>query len=290
MANSFPNKTIIGEMVLKNLRKSWAPILGYTTDISGEMLGNATAVSVSIAGNAAGAEYTTSSTGYTAEDFAISSVTVTPTILYAQWTQNDLERMRNPISLRNVVQALSNGVASQAFSKLNALVTSGNYATSSTITAANFDADDLADLYTTLTSSKSAQLDRMAILSPSYYGNLMKDGEISAAYASGTTSVIIDNTIPRVRGFDVVEVNSIANNSQNLGSWVSDKQAIVAVARQVDVINGGDVIGVETFVDEASGIPLTLTETYSNGNYGIRASLLFGVAKGTDTLVRITTA
>lgn len=290
MANAYINKTLVGNLVLDGLRRSWAPILNYTKDISGEYLQGTTAVSVAVGTNATGAEYTASSTSYTAEDMTVTAVTVTPTILYAKWVLNDLERVRNPTGIEGLVKHLTNGVANQAFGKINALVTSSNYSTASTIAAANFDADDLADLSVTLTATKQAQMDRVAVLSPAYHGNLLKDGEISAAYASGTTSVIIDNVIPRVRGFNVHQVFSIANNSQNLGSWVSDSQAIVVVARPCDIIQGGDVIGVETVVDEASGIPLTLVEAYKDGNYEIRAQMLFGCAKGTDTLVRITTA
>jgi hypothetical protein len=221
----------------------------------------------------------------------VTGITVTPTILYAKWAMNDLERMRNPTNPLRIAQALTNGVASQAFTKLNAVVTATNFTTSSTITAANFDADDLADLATTLKSTLKAQDEgRVAILAPSYFGNLSKDGDISAAYASGTTSVIIDNVIAKVRGFGIHQVDSIAAGAKSLGSWVSDTQALVVVARMPDTILGGDVINVETIVDEASGLPLQLVERYSNGNWSVTASILFGVAKGTNTLVRITTA
>jgi hypothetical protein len=290
MANAYLNNAAIGQSVLKNLRKSWAPILSYAYDISGDSMMGQTSVTVPVATNSTGAEYTTTSTGYTAEDVTLTGITVTPTILYATWSMNDLERMRNPTNPMRIVQALTNGVASQAFTKMNAVVTAANFATSSTITAANFDADDLADLAVTLTKTKKAQMERVAILAPDYYGNLVKDNEISAAYASGTTSVILDNTIARVRGFGIHEVDSIAAGANSLGSWVSDNQALVVVARMPDTINAGDVTNITTVVDEASGLPLSLVERYSNGNWSLTASILFGVAKGTDTLVRITTA
>ncbi len=285
------NSPVLGDMMLKSLRRSWSTIAAYTTDIAPESMGGRTAVTVPVVTNATGAEYTTSSTGYTGEDMGVTGITVTPTILYAKWSLNDLERIRNPFNAKAAAMALANGVVNQAFAKLNAVVTAANFSTSSTITAANFDSDDLADLAGTLTATKNAQMERVAILpAGSYHANLMKDGEISAAYASGTTSVILQNTIPVVRGFELHNVTAVANNSQNLGAWVSDKQALCIVARRVDTINGGDVVAVEELTDELSGLPITLVERYVDGNHSITASLLFGVAKGTDTLVRITTA
>lgn len=290
MANTILNNAAIGQTILKNLNRSWAPILSYATDISGDSMMGQTSVTVPVATNATGSEYDTTSTSYAAENMTITGVTVTPTILQATWALNDLERIRNPTNPMRIAQALTNGVANQAFTKLNAVVTAANFSTSSTITAANFDADDLVDLAITLRGTLKAQNNHIAILPPAYYGNLSKDGDISLAYASGTTAPIMENVVKQARGFDVYQVDSVAAGANSLGAWVSDNQALCVVARMPDTILGGDVINVDTIVDEASGLPLQLVERYSNGNWQLTASLLFGVAKGTNTLIRVTTA
>lgn len=286
------NLAAVAQSSLTHLKRKFGPILAYTTDFSGAMLTpGAASITTRVIANITGNEYTTTSTGYTTTDITSTAVTVTPTILYGQYVLNDLERQQMSISPRQVVGTLVNAVANQAFSKVNGLVLSANYATSTTIaTGADFDADDLADINATLTGTKQAQDERVAIIEPAYYANLSKDADVSPAYAYGTDSAIKDYKIPRVRGVNIYEVTDVATNSQNLIGWVSDTQAIVAVSRMPSIPTVGAIVNVETVTDEETGLSLALTEEYYNGNWTIKCSTLFGVAKGTDTLVRIVTA
>lgn len=183
------------------------------------------------------------------------------------------------------------GLLDKIFTTVFALVTNANYSNNSVITAANFDADDMADLGAALSTLKVPKTRRAAILNPDYCASLAKDSVVEDASAFGDNMAIREGRVPRVRGFNTYEFTNIPNNSENLEGFVAHPSAIALAARTVvdpTEIDGNAPLAVENRVDPASGLPLQFRTWYDpdNGKLKISMGTLWGVSKGQGNSLR----
>lgn len=206
----------------------------------------------------------------------------------------DTERTFSDINLSTMyIEPTLSAIFEDIFDNVAARVTAANFATNVVSNSASWDADDVADLATTLSTAKVPTRDRSIVLSPAYYGSLVKDSNIQSAYAYGGSEAIRENNIPRLHGFDLIEfTGSIPTNSENLVGWATAPQAMILAARAVVQPPGNTWAGnVADIVDPVSGIPIQIREWYDGTELRYEWATLYGTALGvTGNLVRILSA
>lgn len=206
----------------------------------------------------------------------------------------DTERTFSDINLSTMyIEPTLSAIFEDIFDNVAARVTAANFSTNVVSNSASFDADDVADLATTLSTAKVPLRDRSIVLSPAYFGSLVKDSNIQSAYAYGGSETIRENSIPRLHGFDLIEfTGSIPTNSENLVGWACAPQAMVLAARAVVPPPVGTWSGnVADIVDPVSGMPIQIREWYDGVELRYEWATLYGTQIGvTGNLVRILSA
>ena len=236
MANTIAgtNLTQISIMSLDILQRELIPFQAFQTDFSAELAQEGAAITTRIATAPSAADL---SSGYTAVDQTLTAKTVTLSNfkgLVVGFT--DLEVTKSSVSLIDLfivpgVRAMTNAI----FDDVNNLVTNANFSQNEVVAAASFTANSLALLSKDLTLANASKDGRAAIINSTYFYNLAKDADLKNYLNYGSNSVIVNNVIPRVHGFDVYELSSIDSTpnaqSENLAGWVNTKQALLIAAR-----------------------------------------------------------
>lgn len=283
MAITSLNMTDVSRRVFPSLVSEIGPLLQSSFRVENNPLAKTTTVNVF--GDRTGAEFTQSTGSYTATAAATTSIDVTFTEVYDYLTMNKLSFLQSPEDVvQGVLPTMGNAIANKMFAMQNALVTTAFTNTKITSTAANWDADDMADAATTLTTTKTSKQGRYAVLEPAYYGALSKDNGIQSAYAFGDDGVIKRNVIPSVHGFAINTVPAIADSGDvaNLVGWVAGPEAFAVGFRpSFESAEVPTYAAMGSYTDPNFGITITTRIWDGNdGNYHIWAGVGFGVARG----------
>ena len=293
MANTLNgiNLSQIAAYTLETLSAEMPVVSAFTTDFSADVADVGESVSTRVASAVSAGDATS---GYSATDVTSTAKTITLNKhkhFTAKFT--DLEIAKGGLDMleRTFVRPAVHSVVNAMMDDLLALVVNATYSNSTTVTAANFGADDVATLAGDLTTLNVPRSPRSMVIKPAYYAALAKDNAIQASYAYGTPSAIRDNSIPSVHGFDVLEYSDIPANSENLEGFVCGKEALIIAARQ-PALPENWAGSVESVQDPDSGITIQLRNWYEgkDGAQYLTCTLIYGVAAGTDSLKRIKSA
>jgi len=285
------NLSQIAAYTLETLSAEMPVVSAFTTDFSSDVADVGESVSTRVASAVSAGDATS---GYSATDVTSTAKTITLNKhkhFTAKFT--DLEIAKGGLDLleRTFVRPAVHSVVNAMMDDLLALVVNATYSNKSTVTAANFGADDVAGLAGDLTTLNVPRSGRAMVIKPAYYAALAKDNAIQASYAFGNPGAIQDNNIPRVHGFDVLEYSDIPANSENLEGFVCGKEALIIAGRQ-PALPENWAGSTESVQDPDTGITLQLRNWYEgkDGAQYITATLIYGVASGTDSLKRIVSA
>ena len=293
MANTLGgvNLAQIAQQTLETLSAEMPVVSAFTTDFSSDVADVGESVSTRVASAVSAGDATS---GYSATDVTSTAKTITLNKhkhFTAKFT--DLEIAKGGLDLleRTFVRPAVHSVVNAMMDDLLALVVNATYSNKSTVTAANFGADDVAGLAGDLTTLNVPRNGCAMVIKPAYYAALAKDNAIQASYAFGNPGAIQDNNIPRVHGFDVLEYSDIPANSENLEGFVCGKEALIIAGRQ-PALPENWAGSTESVQDPDTGITLQLRNWYEgkDGAQYITATLIYGVAAGTDSLKRIVSA
>lgn len=273
------NLAQIAQESLPNLKSLFAPLGGITTDFSSD---------VSASGSSVTTRYPVN---VTAQDFlsglSPSNVqTVAKTITLDSYPGfsygfNDVERSKSAISLNDLFMAPAmQAVGESVFGALWNKVTAANFTqTPLSLSAANFDRSDLADLRAQLNLAGAPQEGRAVVLNPNYFASLLKS--LNTAEFPGFIAEKGEGFIPRVAGFDVYESTLADANGENLGGFAFHKSALLMAARSVNS-DGAAQMGTEVsdVIVPGIGLPVQFRRFYDN----LTANLIytFGVLYGTQ--------
>lgn len=292
MANTLAgvNLAEIAQQSLPGLSSLFAPLSGIHTDFSNDLQSRGESVTTRFPTKPTASSL---ASGYVAaaQDVAMTARTITLNQFKGfVYGFDDLERSKSSIDLQSLfIEPAQQAVGDAVFGDLWNLVTAANFATSSTITAGNFGRDDLVDLGTTLTATKKApQSNRFVLCNPSYYGALVKT--LNSAEIPGITEGKTEGIVPRVNKFDVYETDLADANSENLAAFAAHKTSLLMASRTVDA---GSFDGeLENVVIPGIGLTVQFRKWYSNdtGVDYISMGILYGVSKGVDYGVRVTSA
>jgi len=285
------NLAQIAEESLPALTSLLQPLSALVTDFSSDVSTEGASVTTRYPTKPAAIDLTS---GYTSQNTAMTAATVTLDTFYGfVYGFKDVERSKSSIRLNDLfIEPALNALGDKIFGDVWNLITSANFATSSTITAANFDRDDLIDVGATLTATKKAPRTGRAIwMNPTYYGALLKT--LNSAEFPGITEEKAEGMVPRVNKFDCYETDQADNNSQNLAAFAFHRSSLLFAGRRVDsegfAEEGGELVDIEI---PGIGVPIQWRRWYDKnaGELKYSIGLLYGVAKGQDFGVRITSA
>jgi len=285
------NLAQVAEESLPFLSDLFAPLNGIVTDFSNDIKENGGSVTTRFPTTPTAVDL---SGGYTSQNTAMTARTVTLDKFFGfVYGFKDAERSKSAIHLNDLfIQPALQAVGVKVFGDLWDLVVAANFATSTTITAANFDRDDIVDLGTSLTNSKKApKTGRTIWAAPGHYGSIVKT--LNSAEFPGMDANKTERTAPRVAGFDIYETTLADGNTENLAAFAFQRAALLMAARSVDFEMAQDA-GVEVENIEIPGLGLTVQfRRWYDSNAGelkYSFGLLYGVSVGVDYGHRIVTA
>jgi hypothetical protein len=290
MANTIAgvNLAAIAEESLPSLQSCFAPLRGVMGDFSPDIAARGESVTTRVPTKPTAADL---SSGYSATDVAMAAKTVTLNTFYGfVWGFTDTERSKSSLMLNDLfIQPALQALGDKVFGDIWNLVLAANFATDSTITAANFDRDDLVDLGATLTDTKKApKTGRSLWADPQHYGSLVKS--LNSAEIPGITADKAEAQVPRVAKFDCYETDLADDNSESLAAFAFHRSSLLMAARGVDA-TGAAAAGVEISDITIPGldIPVQFRRWYDpeTGTLKYSVGLLYGVALGNDMGVRV---
>lgn len=286
MANTIAgaNLAAIAEMSLEPLQSALLPIRAFTTDFSTDIASRGASVTTRYATNPTAQDL---SSGYSRTDTTLTAITTTLDTYYGfVWGFDDLERSKSSINLNDTfIQPAAYALAKKLFADIWNLVNDTNYpaatATELTVTAANFDRDDVADIAAQLTTNGVSKMGRSLILAPGHYAALAKD--LNAADSAGQTQTIGENRIPRLHGFDVYESPECDANSVNVAGLATSRQGMLIAARAVDIApEAARIVEFQNVTLPDIGLPVQFRRWYdpATGQLLMSVGLLYGVKFG----------
>lgn len=294
MANTIAGANLaeIAQESLAGLSSLFAPLSALTTDFSSDVQGAGESVTTRFPTKPVAADMAAGIKS-ASQDVAMTSATVSLNSHYGfTYGFTDVERSKSSINLNNLfIEPALQALGDKVFGDIWNLITAANFGTSSTITSANFDRDNLADLNATLTGTKKApQGGRSVFMNPTYYASLVKT--LNSAEIPGITEEKREALVPRVAKFDAYETDLADNNAEELGAFAFQRNALLMAGRGVDTELAEQAgIEVETIVIPGLGLPVQFRRFYDNeGVLYYNCQLLYGVAKGVDYGVRVVSA
>lgn len=289
MANTLGgiNLAQIAEQSLDYLSTQFHPLRAFARDFSDDISGQGESVTTRVPSSMTASDL---SAGYGASDVTSTAKTVTLNKFkgYSMaFTDMEVSKAGNFDWLSSVFLAPALEVTLDAvMDDLLALVLNANYSSNEVITAANFDADEVADLAGDLTTAKVPKSERALILPPSYYSSLQKDAIIQDASGYGSAAGVQENAAQRVHGFDVYEYTGIPANSENLAGVALHPSALILAARTPAAPADGNV-ETQDIVD-STGLPIQLRTFYDAvaGKHYLTMGVLYGVGVGNGAALK----
>lgn len=280
------NLAAIAEMSLPTLVEAFAPLASLTTDFSSDIARAGESVTTRFAAKPTAQDL---SSNYNASNSTIVAVTATLNQFFGYvWEFSDLERTKSVISLNDLfIQPAAAVTGARMFQDVWNLVNDTNFpaatATELTVTAANFDRDDVADLAAQLTTNGVPLSRRSLILNPTYYASLAKD--LNSVDQAGQARTLGENFIPRLHGFDVYQSPLCDGNAVNVTGLACHSSALIVAARGVDIPANVPGLEVENVVIPELGLPVQFRRWYdpNTGNLKYWMGVLYGVASAMGT-------
>ena len=295
------NLEAIAELSLDFLGQTFAPLSAVARDFTGDPSGRGESV---VTRYAAGLTAQDLSTGYAANDVDSTAVTVQLSSLkgYSMgFSDYEVSRAAGDVQWLTSIflQPAYETVLDSIFTDIVKLVVSANYTNATTVTAANFDSDDIATISGNLSGRKVPRGDRNVILSPSYYASIQKDSIVGASNTYGGAEAVREHMGTRVHGMNLWEYTGAINTasatttSENLQGFALHPSAVAVAARFPAAPADGNVQVLNLTTPDVSQTPLQLRSWYdaTAGKHMVSVACLYGVAKGqVDSLERIKSA
>jgi hypothetical protein len=286
--------TVSGEVIVQRtleLLKWEFPLLSrITTDFTAEAVPwntevNSRIITVpSVSSYVAGTGYTTEDTTTTDVPVSISNHKSTQVTFNANELAGTFRRLFSEQD-----EAMHYAIADDMVDTVLALITTAFTATqelAGTSPAGALTRSTLIAAATTMTTNKNPIRGRVCLLNPTQYGNLADDTDVTDLGTRQQAGIVTDNVLPRVAGFDVMQVGSMPSTS-NLEGFCFTKSALVLATRLPnDYANalpgatGGGTVQVITNPDTGMAIQLVQYVDHAKAEATMRLAWMFGCARG----------
>lgn len=189
------------------------------------------------------------------------------------------------------------GVAKDAIDHVLSLITAANFGNDdgdkSVCPVGDFDQEAAAQLWAKATEKIKRQ-DKVFMMNTSFAAALFGQSNLALVYASAGENFLSTGRLPRFLDLSQMHYADFPSNSQNLGGAVIGRAALaLALARpSMFLVSGqGDIVERRVITDPDSGLSAMYTvKASAGGSLSGEVALLYGAAKGQDSVVRLVTA
>ena len=281
---------VIADKTLDVLSSRFFEFSQFTRDFSDDIKEKGESVKTRIPGSVAAVNL---DNGFVAQN----SATTEKTILLNQYRgyvvglkDKEVSYAGNLEWLENIlIKPAINATIKKVCDDVLALVTSTAFPAALTVTATDFDSDDLSTAAATLSNNKVPKSLRSALIGFDYFSSLQKDTlHITPANAYGSPEAIQNHDARLVHGIGVTGYEGIPNNGENLTGFVCHPSALLIAARTPALPTGPRVESANRVTEQ--GLPIQIRRWYSRnlGLYKMSIGILYGVQTGNaSSLVRI---
>lgn len=285
------NLAKVANKSLDFMSRTFVPLRSFHRDFSAELAQQGASVTTRVPGAVSAVDV---SGGYTAQAVATTPVTITldqnPGFPWA-FTDAEIYKAANNFDwLMNIFVLPATEAVLKAFMDYSlGLVKAAQFPTVITKTAAQWDADAMADAGISLSTNKAPKSERTAILLPTYYGNVAKDAVVEQLNTSGSTDALRELRINRIRGFETHDYTDVPDNGEQLAGICLHPSGLCMAARG-QVVPPDFKGRIENVVEPISGLPLQWRIWYDSNNKKTMMCVeaLFGVSPGNaNAIVRI---
>jgi len=308
MSNSLSSAYVdnMSKILMPTLGQALLPLAAFTFDVSSEVKEQGDTVKVALMPDANTVvdlnDATAGDRESKATDITLTSIDVKlDKHPITAWSTTDEEIRLIASGAMNGIHAdlirlEANNIGNNICDQVTSLIINSNFNSPAhnVATVANFDADEVVDIETTLSDANwftDGQNPTM-VLNSAYYGNLKKDRAIQDISASGIP-VIRTGIVDSVDRFPLIKYPNLGAQSESLAGFVAKKSAI-GIAMRPSVPQGKSRMEAFTLIKEPqSGAVLSVRQWY-DPNYGkfyTSVETIFGYAVARSTsLMRLTTA
>jgi len=296
MANTIPaglQNNIISQSALEAFTAILAPLKAFSTSFNDEAAQRGKTINIPTLANTASAA--TFSGTYSSQDTTYSTTAITlDQHLFVTWHVTDTESSQSSaVELQRFGYQKGGDLAKAVFQNVLDVVKGANYSSKVEVTAANFDADEVADLREDGLDQNLYPDQCTLVLQNDYFTSLLKDTDISHAMNYGSAEVVQGGRVPSLFGIkSIYESNSVPDNSDDLKGFYCHPSALAVAMRYLEPINTQEYIAANRLTDEDSGIVLGYREFYSpdTGTQTAVLEAVFGKTVGiAENLIRVKT-
>jgi hypothetical protein len=179
-----------------------------------------------------------------------------------------------------------------------ALVTATNYGNTEgtdklTVAPADFGQSDMGLLWT-YGAKKIKQRSRSLLLNAEYAGQIIGNTQLATVLLQGGSDMVKTGVLPQLIGHNTAAYPDLPANSENLGGAVFGQAAICLACAPIAALAGagdGDIVDRRIITHADTGLSALYTMTVDGGGtiHG-EVTLMYGVAKGQNSVVRLVSA
>ena len=294
MANTIDanlQNNIISQAALEAFTSILAPLNAFSTSFNDEAAQRGKTITATKLANTDTADdfagtYTAMNTTYDDVQITLSNHK------FVTWHVTDTEvSQSSAVELQRFGYQKGGDLAKAVFEDVLSLVTNANYSSKITVVAADFDADEVADLRED-GMDQSLYPDQCALLlHNSYFTSLLKDTDLTHAMNYGSAEVVQGGRVPSLFGIkEVRESNSIPANAEDLKGMYVHPSSMAVAMRYLEPLNTGQYISARRVTDPDSGMVMGYREFYSpdTGTQTAVLESVYGMAVGiAANLIRI---
>ena len=292
--NTNLQNNIISQSALEQFTSILAPLNSFSTSFNDEAADKGKTISIpKISNTSSAVTFASTSNAYTDQDTTYGAVQITlDKHYYVSWNITDTESSQSSaVELQRFGYQKGGDLAKAVFQDILSGVTAANYSTSILVTAANFDADEVADLREDGLDQNLYPDQCALVLTNEYFTSLLKDTDLSHSMNYGSAEVIQGGTVPSLFGIkEVRESSSIPANAEGLRGFYTHPSAMAVAMRYLEPLNTSQYINANRVFDEATGMVMGYREFYTPST-GVQTAVLecvYGYTVGIgENLIRL---
>lgn len=294
MANTIDanlQNNIISQAALEAFTSILAPLNAFSTSFNDDAAYRGKTITCLKLANTTGV--TDFAGTYTAMDTTWDDVQITlSNHKFCTWHVTDTETSQSTaVELERFGYQKGGELAKAVFQDILGIVLAATYTNSVTVTAANFDSDEVADLREDAVDAGIYPDQCALVLQNDYFTSLLKDTDLSHAMSYGSAEVVQGGRIPSLFGIKgIYETTSVPLNGENLEGFIVHPSAMAVAMRYLEPINTSQYIDARAVTDPDSGITMGYREFYSpdTGTQTAVLEAVYGMAAGVPgNLIRI---
>ena len=265
--NSSLHNNIIAASALDQFVSILAPLDAFSASFNDEAAQKGKTINIPTLSNTSSAADFSGS--YSSQDTTYGTTTITLNKhKFVTWHVTDTESSQSSaVELQRFGYQKGGDLAKAVFQDILSEVTNANYSSKITVTASDFDADEVADLREDGLDANLYPDQCSLVLANDYFTSLLKDTDISHAMNYGSAEVVQGGRIPSLFGIKgIFESNSIPANSEDLKGFYAHPSALAVAMRYLEPLNGQEYISTRRLTDEATGMVMGYREYYEPAN------------------------